>query len=714
MNPAGPSPVSIGEIVLPFLSLGTLITALITFGFLAIHKRDAHVYCSVFTLLSVSTLVVGFDAAVLVTGGMAGRPEIALQLSRLHELVTTAFAAVLPYTLWAVLPTGSRLRVAARGLVGLGVAGAAVFSVIAFATPELFVSVTTQVDDYITYSSYVGRGLKGALFPVRDAMLGCIILGVLIVGVDGIVRRHITGTNILLVAGIVIGTVLGGSAIYANLAGTYPGPFAGLPFSRVSLGVTQFSALATAAYVLRYVRQSGALDDANRELEHRRDRLTFLAYHNDLTQMPNKQALIRDIDALFATEVGGHGRPNEALAEAFLCDLDSFGSVEDSYGYSFSVSLLQRVGRRIHSHLTGGKAPGGTVYHIEGDRFAILIRRALRQTEQQRLGQDIVHKISTPIRVNGHEVFLSAGIGHYSITADAGHAEEVLRRLKRGLAAASESGDRVGRYSADLGAAIEASQQLVQDLRRAIREKDFRVYYQPIVDHQGRVCSCEALIRWHKADTERFISLAEQSGLIVPITEYVVRTVCADLAHLREVAPGVSVHINISARHITQIGFPAALEARVLAHGLNPSSIGVEITETSWLHEDTEVAAILESLAAAGFSVAIDDFGTGYSSMSYLKQIPATTLKIDRSFIRELPARREDRALVDAMISLAHDLGKRVIAEGVETSEQASYLVDAGVDCLQGYYFARPVPRESFAEALSAIPASGRRESLSR
>lgn len=699
-----------GEILFPVLSVGVLLTAVITFGLLAVQKRDAHVYWSVFTLLLLSIFAVGTDAAVLISAGLFGRTAIAMQLNRLFELSTTTFAITLPYALWAVLPGESRLRVPAQVLLIAGTVLTATFAVLAFAAPDLFVSVTVQSTSSVAYSSGLGRGLRGELFPIRDAAIGAALLANLVLGFRAVSRREIRGTASLLVVGMMISAIGGCSALYANFVGGFPGPLAHLRFSRVGFSVTLFTLLATAAYVLRYFRQSRALDEANRELQHRKDRLAFLAYHNDLTQMPNKQALLRDVDALFPARDGGHGVSDLPFAEAFLCDLDSFGSVEESYGFSFSVSLLRRVGRRIHSYLTQDDRYGGTVYHIEGDRFAVLVPHPLSEDERERLEELLVREISTPISVEGHEVFLSAGIGHCSVATDAGHAEEVIRRLKRGLAAATDENERVGRYSPDMGAAVEASQQLVQDLRRAIRQEDFRVYYQPIVDRDGRVCSCEALIRWHRADTDRFIALAEQSGLIVPITDFVVRTVCADLARLQDVAPGISVNINISARHITQIGFPTILEDRVSRHGLDPSTIGVEITETSFLRADHEVAAVLQGLTAAGFTVAIDDFGTGYSSMSYLKQIPARTLKIDRSFIRELPNAREDRALVDAMILLAHDLGKRVVAEGVETAEQAGYLIDAGIDCLQGYHFARAVPPEEFAETVAAIPrhAAGR------
>lgn len=707
MDVAGAASLGIGEVLFPLLALGTLITGLVIFGFLAVHRRDAHVFWSVFALLVVSVLAVGFDTGVLVAGGLLGHLTLALQLSRLQEVATTGFAAVLPYALWATLPPGSGLRAGARILLLAGIVVAAFFVLVAFTAPGLFISVTEQADTFgIAYSSAVGRGLKGALFPVRDAALAIVVVGGLAIGIGGITRGHITGANTLIVVGILLGTVNGSSALYANFAGTYPGPLADVPFSRVSLSITIFTILATAAYVLRYVGQSRRLDAAHRELEHRQKHLAFLAYHNELTQMPNKQALFRDVDSLLRTGTATPGGPpaSGTVAEAFLCDLDSFSSLEDSYGFSFSLSLLRRVGRRLEALLSGSGAGDATVYHIEGDRFGVLVPRALSEKERAALERTLVREISSPVEMMGQEVFLSAGIGHYSVASDAGNAEEVLRRLKQALATAEESPARIGRYAPELSARVEASQALVQELRRAIREDDFEVHYQPIVDREGRVCSAEALIRWSKTDTGRFIALAEQSGLIVPVTEFVVRTVCADLARFRETLPELSVHINISARHITQLGFPLALERSAARWNLDAAALGVEITETSFLREDTEVAATLGRIRTAGFSVAIDDFGTGYSSLSYLKQIPASTLKIDQSFIRGLPDRHEDRALVEAVITLAHDLGKRVIAEGVETSAQVEYLLETGIDCLQGYHYARPVPGECFADTVAAMP----------
>jgi predicted signal transduction protein with EAL and GGDEF domain len=671
------------------------------------HTAAALLSWRVFALLAVSVLAVGFDAGVLVAGGLLGHVSLALQLSRLYEVATTGFGAVLPYALWATLPPGSGLRAGARILLIAGIVVAAFFLLVAFTSPGLFVSVTEQAGNFgVAYSSAVGRGLEGALFPVRDAALALVVVAGLVIGIGGITRGHITGANILIVVGIVIGTVNGSSALYANFAGTYPGPLADVPFSRVSLSITIFTILATAAYVLHYVGQSRRLDAANRELEHRQKHLAFLAYHNELTQMPNKQALFRDVDSLLGTGTAPAGGPpeNGVVAEAFLCDLDSFSSLEDSYGFSFSLALLRRVGRRLEALLSGSGAGDARVYHIEGDRFGVLVPRAISEEERGSLERTLVREISSPVDMMGQEVFLGAGIGHCSVASDAGDAEEVLRRLKQALATAGESPARVGRYSPELSARVEATQALVQDLRRAIREDDFEVHYQPIVDREGRVCSAEALIRWSRTDTGRFIALAEQSGLIVPITEFVVRTVCADLVRFRAVLPELSVHINISARHITQIGFPFALERCAAQWNLDVAALGVEITETSFLREDTEVAATLGRIRAAGFSVAIDDFGTGYSSLSYLKQIPASTLKIDQSFIRGLPDRHEDRALVDAVVTLAHDLGKRVIAEGVETAAQVEYLLETGIDCLQGYHFARPIPADRFADTVAAMP----------
>jgi EAL domain-containing protein (putative c-di-GMP-specific phosphodiesterase class I) len=671
-----------------------MITGLVVFGFLAGHRRDVSAYRGVLVLVLVALGSVAFDVAVLYTTAVQGPEVLGFQFDRIRELANAGFLFAIPLGLASILPPGRPERVVATiaWKIGLGLFG--VIAVIAFASPHLFVSVTNELTrrGASIYSTDYGRGETGIVFAIRDGLLAVSLLVAFIVSGWGLAAGSITGSNRLIVVGVVIGMALGASAIYANFTGNYPGPLADLPFSRVTTATTVFTVLAIGSYVIRYVQQSRSLDEANRELEARRDELAFLAFHNAGTRIPNKQAALRDIDALFA------GRDDTDLGSAYLCALDSVGVIEDSYGSAASEFVLRTIGRRLDELLAHLAPEGPEIYHIEGSNFVVLLRDQITDGDREAIESGLLAATSTAIHFEEQILYPGATIGHCEITRDAADAEGVLRRLKRSVASDSEGRGVVRRYSASIHESVGENQRLIQELRAAVERDEFTMVYQPIINRSGEISAAEALIRWENADTERFILLAEQSGLIVPITDFVARTVCADLKRIREAHPDIKIHLNVSAGHVHEVDLQASLQRYLSHHGLDPSCIGVEVTETSFSKESHAIVAILSDLRAAGFGVAIDDFGTGYSSLSYLKEIPADRLKIDRSFVMKLPASAADRALVDAAIVLGHELGKHVVAEGVETVEQRAYLEERGVDYFQGYLFAKPVTVEAFLE----------------
>jgi predicted signal transduction protein with EAL and GGDEF domain len=688
----------ITELIFPLLALGVLTTGLLAFGLLAGGRDDGRMYWAVFVLLVVSILSVGFDLSVLILGGAAENEALAVQLSRLHEVVSTAYVVAIPLFLKSVLPTGLNTYPVVDVIFKAGLVILLAFVAFAFLSDSIFLLTTGQggTGSINPYSTSAGRVGRGPLFPVRDAMIGLVILACLIIAIDATIRGRLEGSSLVTLSGLILGLAVGVMELYANFAGRFPFPFSVLPLSPVGVASTVFTVLASAAYVLQYGRQSRELERSNRRLEQ-------VAFQSDQTELPNRKALIRDIDRLFdsfATAGAESEEPrNEFLtgaaipfAEVFLCDLDSFGSVQDSYGSTFSERLLRRVASRLSAELARLPELDASLYHADGDRFAVLIPKYMTERERDELEKGIVEAISTPVEIEeGQEIFLSAGIGHCIFAPEAKDAETVIQRAKFALADPGSYANAVRRYSPRLHAHIEHDQLLVQELRKAVLSESFTLVYQPIVDAAGAVAAVEALVRSPVATPDVFIPLAEKSGLIVPITEMVIRQVAQDLPELIRRYPALSVHLNISARHIASLGFPASLQAHVTSAGLSAQNIGVEITETSLLQDADTISRILGSLREAGFSVSIDDFGTGYASMSYLKQIPAERLKIDGSFVRELPGSSEDVALVESMILLAQQLGKQIVAEGVETTDQRDYLINRGVDFLQGYLFARPM-----------------------
>lgn len=698
-------PLSLSEVLFPLFSLGTLGTGLFAFTLLAWDRREKRVYWGVLLLLIVSFLATACDTAVLVLGGIAQNVPAALQFSRLHEVATTLFIVAIPLSIWSILPSDSNSATIMRSLSIAGGVVVLIIVVTAFIAPDLFVSTTTQRSSNrigIAYSSSLGRGEEGLLFMLRDLILGLVLFVSLGVSIVATVVKEISGSFRLVVIGIGLGILIGSTALIANFTGSYPGPLDGIPFSRVGLSITVFTLFATAAYVLRYVQQSKMLDETNRELKHRRDRLTFLAYHNDLTQMPNKQAFIRDIAGFLS---------RSESCETYLCDIDGFRQLQDSFGFQLSERLLRTIGKRVEHVAARWGGAQAMAYHLDGDGFAVLLPQQLND-DRPRFEDDFIRAITDPIVIDDQEILVSTAVGHYTLNqgdtavhrsaAVPTDAEAVLQRLRRTVASAKGFHNAICRYSSEVHDAVEATQELVQEMRHAVRNRSFRIEYQPILDRTGSVVAAEALIRWDNAPPSVFIPLAEQSGLIVPITEFVVEQVAKDTAELREMLPEIEVHINISARHIVQLQILELLTRSLAHHGVPHSAIGLEITETSFVHGGSTFTAILESLRAAGFGVAIDDFGTGYSSLSYLKQIPADRIKIDQSFVAGLPVSNEDGALVESVITLGRRLGKTIVAEGIESDLQHRYLVDQGVDFLQGFFFSRSVPVDRFVDTARA------------
>jgi EAL domain-containing protein (putative c-di-GMP-specific phosphodiesterase class I)/GGDEF domain-containing protein len=367
--------------------------------------------------------------------------------------------------------------------------------------------------------------------------------------------------------------------------------------------------------------------------------------------------------------------------------------LQDSFGFQLSERLLRTIGKRVEHIAARWGGAQALAYHLDGDGFAVLLPQQL-DDDRPRFEDDFIGAITDPIVIDDHEILVSTAVGHYALprklTQNGGataptNAETVLQRLRRTVASAKGFHNAVRRYSAEVHDAVEATQELVQEMRHAVRNRSFRLEYQPILDRTGNVVAAEALIRWEYAPPSVFIPLAEQSGLIVPITEFVVEQVAEDTAELRQMLPEIEVHINISARHIVQLQILELLTRSLAHHGVPHSAIGLEITETSFVHGGSTFTEILQSLRAAGFGVAIDDFGTGYSSLSYLKQIPADRIKIDQSFVAGLPVSSEDGALVESVITLGRRLGKTIVAEGIESDLQHQYLVERGVDFLQGF-----------------------------
>jgi diguanylate cyclase (GGDEF)-like protein len=425
--------------------------------------------------------------------------------------------------------------------------------------------------------------------------------------------------------------------------------------------------------------------------------LNHLAYHDALTDLPNR-ILFEDrlTQALAAAQ-----RSRQTLCMMFLA-LDRFKKVNDTLGHAVGYRLLQEVAER----LTGYVDEGETVARFEGDEFALLLTQISDTEDVVEVSQHIKEALSLPFTIDGHELFITISIGISFYPDDGKDASTLLKNAGAALERAKEQGgDNYQFYTGDMNAKALKRLALESSLRRALERKEFEVYYQPQLDTSTRqVVGMEALVRWQHPELglvspAEFIPLAEDTGLIVPLGEWVLRTACAQSKAWQQAgfAP-LRVAVNLSARQFQQQNLPDMVIRVLQETGLNANALELELTESSIMKNAESAVKTLGELKAMGINISVDDFGTGFSSLGYLKRLPIDILKIDKSFVCDVTTNPDDAALVMAIITLAHNLRLKVIAEGVETEEQLRFLHLLRCDEWQGYLFSKPLPAAAFAE----------------
>lgn len=440
------------------------------------------------------------------------------------------------------------------------------------------------------------------------------------------------------------------------------------------------------------------------------NRMRYLASYDVLTGLPNR-ALFNDRlqQALNRTE-----RQRGLLGLLFI-DLDHFKNVNDSLGHNVGDKLLQVIGRRI-SHCLRTQ---DTVARLGGDEFPVILEQLGQSTDAGKVAQQIIDALSRPCFIEGQEISISPSIGISLYPHDAEDAEALLRNADAAMYHAKKQGRNGFQfYSADMNAAATRRLQLHSSLRHALMKSEYVLHYQPQIEIvTGRTVAVEALLRWQTIDGElvspdRFIPLLEETGLIVQVGEWVLQQALLECAPL--LARGIGLAVNLSGRQFLDPELPARITRALQSSSAPHALIDFEITETV-LMEDSETSANnLAQLQSLGFKLSIDDFGTGYSSLAYLKRFPIANIKIDRSFVRDIDIDRNDEAIVEAILAMARRLGINVIAEGVESDLQLSFLARNHCRCAQGFLFSKPLPIDALQDWLAAretdsgaLPAGG-------
>ena len=455
---------------------------------------------------------------------------------------------------------------------------------------------------------------------------------------------------------------------------------------------------------LRVAERTAALEVANtrlrEEIQERRlaeTRMRYLAHHDALTTLPNRNLMQEQLaDAIaVASQTDRH-------VGVLLLDLDRFKNINDTLGHQVGDALLRVVSQRLASVV----GQGNTVARLGGDEFGILVPAIAPDHDLVPLAQSILANLVPVVQVREYELYVTPSIGICRYPIDGTEPDELLKNAESAMYHAKAMGrNTFEHFSAELTARTVRDYQIEAALRHAVGRGQLSLFYQPLVAGEtGELCGMEALVRWHHPDfgaipPGQFIPIAEETALIVPIGEWVLREACRQMRDwLDKGYPPTRIAVNLSGVQFRMKSLCDVIIGILVAYDIPPSALELEITESALMQDSALTIEMLSRLSAMGMHIAIDDFGTGYSSLAYLKRFPVTKLKIDQSFVRDLNRDADDLAIVNAVIALAQAMSLNVLAEGVETREHLDRLLAAGCNHFQGYYFSRPVPPEQ-AEA---------------
>ncbi|HYN12915.1 MAG TPA: EAL domain-containing protein, partial [Burkholderiales bacterium] len=435
-----------------------------------------------------------------------------------------------------------------------------------------------------------------------------------------------------------------------------------------------------------------AVAERTTQLQEAQARAQHLADHDALTGLPNRRLLEDRLTQALALS-----HRNRQQTAVMFVDLDRFKTINDSLGHAVGDSLLKEISKRLVNQLR----TGDTICRIGGDEFVVVLPEVKRPSDIAQVAQKVNEQLSVPVTIEERELFVTSSIGIAVFPDDGRDAETLIRNADAAMYHAKELGR--GNYqffTEQMNQAASRRLALESDLRRALGRGELRVHYQRIVEAKsGRVAGHEALLRWQHPERglvppSEFIQLAEETGLILKIGEWVLRESCR-WATFIGVDRGLQVSVNLSPRQFNDPKLPQVVASALQETGLPPRLLELEITESTAMQQTDVTLGTLRRLKQLGVSIAIDDFGTGYSSLAYLKRFPVDKLKIDRSFVVESPDDRDQGAIISAIVALARALQIKVIAEGVETETQREFLTSCGCDYLQGYLTGGPVDADT-------------------
>ncbi|MBL0699750.1 MAG: EAL domain-containing protein [Desulfosarcina sp.] len=462
------------------------------------------------------------------------------------------------------------------------------------------------------------------------------------------------------------------------------------------------------------VHMHGIMQDIT---EHKKaeEKIRTLAYYDPLTSLPNRELFKEHTNHAIRT-----AKRNGTYLALIYLDLDQFKRINDTLGHSAGDELLKKVAKTLYKSIRSSdivgiahnKEPdGASISRLGGDEFSILITGLTDVQNSAKVADRVIKNLSRPILIEGHEFTVSCSMGIALYPMDGKDVETLLKNADAAMYNAKERGrNNYQFYTTEMNSHILAKVSMEAKLKNALKKNEFLVYYQPQVEAAtGRFIGLEALIRWQHPEMglvqpNDFIPLSEETGLIIPIGEFVLKTACEQArTFIDSGLPRLRMAVNISGKQFKEKNLVDTLLRILCETDLDPQYLEVELTESSLINDVDKTINMLKKIKETGVKVAIDDFGTGYSSMNYLKQFPLDTLKIDYTFVKDIETNPDDVAITKAIISMAKSLGLSTIAEGVETEKQYEILCDMGCDEIQGFLISRPVPAEDIVFVLNRL-----------
>lgn len=433
--------------------------------------------------------------------------------------------------------------------------------------------------------------------------------------------------------------------------------------------------------------------------EQDNSRITFLAYHDVLTDLPNRASFMEILNE----EIKSGGVKSRFAM--ILLDIDNFKDVNESIGHTYGDELIRQIAERIW----GYTAIGNAIFRFGGDEFAILLRRARSRTEAARYCEGLKKSLVEPFSIDIFNVNLTGSIGIAMFPTDGTTTGELLKNAETAMYKAKKTGkNHYQFFEPEMKEQVLKKLNMERKLRKAILDETLYLSFQPQVElSTGRIRSFEALLRWYDDELGQippsdFIPVAEETGMIVQIGEWVMREACSKAFEWnRLIGEDLLISVNISAVQLKQKGFLTMVRSVLNETGLKPSLLELELTESIMINSIENTVMLFNELKSMGIKLSMDDFGTGYSSLNYLKKLPLNTLKIDRSFIGDIDIESAEKNIIGDIVSLVHKLDVMVIAEGVETDSQLDYLVKCKCDSVQGFFLGKPVKVEEIPDVIT-------------